>query len=453
MSSLAKNRQMTLAAWRKLNPGATGSDIKEFKLAFGKVENTGLPDGVQALVPKPEDISILDPGTLNYQDAQMITTTQPSWLDADGQLTNKDGTECYISGAMKRKIVAAGLIPPVPVPSKTIYRISSSPNKGLCMFAKTDIPAGELIVAERPLVIFPGRIMTERRDEIPEHLTFQQMQQVMLNDAEILYTRVVDRLDPQRKAAFMKLANSHLHDGSGPIVGRVRTNGFGRLTDPGSIGEYTIIGDNLSRMNHSCSPNVHCDFDMHTFSLTARAVREIKKGEEITVHYCHILEPAETRQESLAPYGFKCECKACLDPRSSDLVRAKCAAYTSRANSEGLWYFDESIPKAPSFASLLAALRVFTEEGLEVCDAYGYVLYQLLKAYLATNDFENVKIYLDKYRAWAQATGNEETATKKVIHAWNLGRMVLQLRVLGLAVVLAAKRMPKKTGAAKKTAK
>jgi len=45
---------------------------------------------------------------------------------------------------------------------------------------------------------------------------------------------------------------------------------------------------------------------MPTFSLHTRAVRKIKKGEEITISYCNTFESAKERQKGLDPYGFKC---------------------------------------------------------------------------------------------------------------------------------------------------
>ena len=38
---------------------------------------------------------------------------------------------------------------------------------------------------------------------------------------------VFNRMDEDRKEAYMALANSHKEDGSGPLLGVQRTNGFG----------------------------------------------------------------------------------------------------------------------------------------------------------------------------------------------------------------------------------
>ena len=55
------------------------------------------------------------------------------------------------------------------------------------------------------------------------------MQQVMLAEAEKVLRAFIEdrgRMSEENMRAFLALHNSHLHDGSGPIMGVVRTNGF-----------------------------------------------------------------------------------------------------------------------------------------------------------------------------------------------------------------------------------
>lgn len=167
---------------------------------------------------------------LDYQNDVKIMTSQPWCVNENGKLVDPAGgiTECYISGYLKRKIVSTpGIGAAPPVPPEKVYRISEAHGKGLGMYATQDIHAGDLIVAERPLLVVPRNISSTRPGEVPEYLTMHQIHQVMLHDTEQVYTALLERQDPERKEAFMKLANSHRSDGSGPILGRVRTNGFG----------------------------------------------------------------------------------------------------------------------------------------------------------------------------------------------------------------------------------
>ena len=68
----------------------------------------------------------------------------------------------------------------------------------------------------------------------------------------------LDRLMmPEAKEEFMSLANSHKHDGSGPILGVIRTNGFRisfnqalpGLNEDFGLG-YSAVGIIASRFNH-----------------------------------------------------------------------------------------------------------------------------------------------------------------------------------------------------------
>lgn len=77
---------------------------------------------------------------------------------------------------------------------------------------------------------------------------------------------------------------------------------------------------------------------MASFSYNLRAVREIKEGEELFISYTDDGTTAE-RQEQLAPYGFRCTCASCTDPKS-DERRAK-------IRPPRMTVFDPSIPRKP----------------------------------------------------------------------------------------------------------
>jgi len=128
---------------------------------------------------------------------------------------------------------------------------------------------------------------------------------------------MVRRMSEKNRQDFKELMNTHTEDGSGPLLGVIRTNGFGVM---GKIDEnyfaltrgYTAIGKIASRINHSCIPNVKCDFSTSSFSLTFTAQKAIKAGEQLFYSYVSKFESREVRQKKLAPYGIICECEACV---------------------------------------------------------------------------------------------------------------------------------------------
>lgn len=65
------------------------------------------------------------------------------------------------------------------------------------------------------------------------------------------------RMSPEALKKYKSLYNSHETDGSGPLTGIWRTNGFDvGVSDPGmsndgeTTGAYSCVGDLTSRLNH-----------------------------------------------------------------------------------------------------------------------------------------------------------------------------------------------------------
>jgi len=78
----------------------------------------------------------------------------------------------------------------------------------------------------------------------------------------------------------------------------------------GLRGLYPLTG----MMNSSCSPNTQNSID-NDYCCTVRAVREIKKGEEICDTYTSTLTNTQTRLSHLQRTKyFTCQCSRCADP-------------------------------------------------------------------------------------------------------------------------------------------
>jgi hypothetical protein len=93
------------------------------------------------------------------------------------------------------------------------------------MFAIRDIHPGELIAVERALLVSPIALRT---GPVPVGMTDRkQMVQYMLDEWEGMMEATFGRMVKENQEAYLALANSHLHDGSGPLSGISRTNGFG----------------------------------------------------------------------------------------------------------------------------------------------------------------------------------------------------------------------------------
>ena len=100
------------------------------------------------------------------------------------------------------------------------------------------------------------------------------------------------------------------------LVVRLKSNVF-MLASEDSSKQNLAIGLYLDSavLNHSCDPNAS-----HVFineKLSIRALRQIKKGEEICIQYCDTRQEKMTRQNALKEvYKFDCDCNRCCQEKS-----------------------------------------------------------------------------------------------------------------------------------------
>ena len=198
--------------------------------------------------------------------------------------------------------------------------------------AKCDIKRGELILAERPLLVYPRNI-SPLESAIMDHYTVAQQKQVTMFEFEKVLETAFSRYPPESQADFRALHNSHTGDGSGPLFGIARTNNYGihNLYDgTDTEARYNTICKVASRINHryltsfffrpfaglgshrslSCVPNVQSYFKLNSFSMQFYARRDIKAGDQLFYSYCLAHGNLAERQAELAPYGFVCKCAA-----------------------------------------------------------------------------------------------------------------------------------------------
>ncbi|KAJ7668726.1 hypothetical protein DFH06DRAFT_1321959 [Mycena polygramma] len=356
----------------------------------------GRPEGYEVEKRIYKELDALTPTEL-LDDGLLLCTTQPSVNMDTTPADFPDGwTECIVNADVKRLILNTPGFPARLVrPASRKYRLAPTPGKDHGLFSTGTIRTGELILSERPLTLTPVTFSSQMR--FTKDLTPEQKFQATLYEWEQTAKMLFDRLHPENQAAFMSLANSHQHDGSGPIVGVIRTNGLGvaclqtgRYTaeeqETQKRGVYNAVCKEISRLNHSCSPNTEAHFDIPTFSYQLFAARNIIKGEELTLAYTGLTTLTEIRQKELEPYGFRCTCAACLAPSTSDPQRAIIACMPITNIDDGL-----------------VRLALIEEQGLQVCDEYCQTLKTIMELSIGIGDAETARTYAKKLanRPWS----------------------------------------------------
>ncbi|KZV70384.1 SET domain-containing protein [Peniophora sp. CONT] len=251
---------------------------------------------------------------IDYEDSDYILTTLPSQkegIDRDGE------TECFCTGWFRRTVLSTpGFPSPIVYPKKVVYEVREVEGCGLGVFALEDIRIGDLIVAERPLIV-----------------------NMIVGDMERVLEALCARMSSETFKTYMALHNCYGTDDSGSLTGIMLTNGFStRIDEPSDPagGTYSCTGAVASRFNHSCSPNAVHTFHLPSFAMEVHALQPIAKGEEIVVNYTSIEPTAEARQVSLKPYNFVCTCLACKNSATSDIVRAKAVSSLLPKTSQGV---------------------------------------------------------------------------------------------------------------------
>ncbi|KAK0434234.1 SET domain-containing protein [Armillaria borealis] len=166
-------------------------------------------------------------------------------------------------------------------PSEQMYFVKDAGDKGLGAFAARDIQRGDLILAEKPLLPFPGHSPSR---------------------TELLLA--MDKISPKDLLVFLSLKNAHSHDDT--VYDIYRTNAF---ADGGIVIQ-------ASRFNHSCRPNARYSYHEETNRQRIFALANIPKGEEIFVTYLasRNVYGATRNQRQMAlrvKHNFVCSCAAC----------------------------------------------------------------------------------------------------------------------------------------------
>ena len=215
--------------------------------------------------------------------------------------------------------------------SANLIQESYNTSKGNHYIAKEDIKEGTLLIVEKPL-------MSIYEEEIKKFSsTFEKFQKMGFSSnelaLEILFTNFKDRIAFTEEKKFLiekisQLSSFELDTMNKTKEERMKTFEYTEDNIRDIISTNAILtlrNDrkkiapielcyglyiNSSFFNHSCDPN--CFYYGIANMLIVKAIKDIKKGEELTVAYIEP-KPAYMRKNELSKWGFNCDCKYCKE--------------------------------------------------------------------------------------------------------------------------------------------
>ncbi|KAL6709061.1 hypothetical protein ACN47E_001877 [Coniothyrium glycines] len=155
-----------------------------------------------------------------------------------------------------------------------IYAVISSPGEGFGCFSTTTIPAGTLILSEKPL--FSVR---EPRTNAAVSAAFAELSDVQ--QTQYLALHAVDSTATY-DARIIDIFNSNAWQTE----------------------SRTSICLSAARFNHSCIPNASFAWNAVLKQVTVHAIKHIPANTQINLSYERPYQTREARQQKLSAYGF-----------------------------------------------------------------------------------------------------------------------------------------------------
>ena len=278
--------------------------------------------------------------------------------------------------------------------SDRMYTLQAVPGKGKGLIAIKKISKGMRILSEEPIITIPGN-----------KLNIEQLQ--------ISIYQQVATLSEHQHRAFLSMHNIHPYrDAAEQYLGIVQTNSLPAEAD----GDKGAIFLEACRINHACDNNAQKSWNEKIKRHTVHALRDIDKGEEITITYLGPLKNRTARQKALQErFGFTCLCHLCsLPPEQSQ---------QSDRRLEEIRRLDDVIDQLGTEGVLVSPLRtlsyfdqqvrLYNEQGRDdVGFAQGLV--NAAQLAIANSDLARGRIFAERAASvWKTTVGGDSTEAIK----------------------------------------
>lgn len=196
------------------------------------------------------------------------------------------------------------------------------PGKGKGLIARKTITKGTRFLSEEPIITIPGQITRGDMERVKRSICTQ-----------------FDGLKKEQQKAFLSMLNIHPFESvEDQYLGILRTNSLPCGSEEDEKGGIFL---QACHINHGCDNNAQKSWNENIKRHTVHALRDIHKGEEITVYYLGSHRNRESRQQALqTKFGFACLCHLCsLSPeqsRESDMRLDEIMRLDDLINQEGV---------------------------------------------------------------------------------------------------------------------
>ena len=193
-------------------------------------------------------------------------------------------------------------------PPLEVYKSSGA---GFGVRASRDIQRGELLLSETPILVWENGTPSVQMKKLTDELSPEARKKLFsLSSRNDQLAIEAEEKDPVDESANIRSANGfevQLPSIDVPFMSK-------DVKIPSSA---SFLFYNISRINHSCLPSCGHGMDFPRLRMEIFAMKDIKKGEEITIEYLPNLI-GMTSNERISKikdtFGFDCQCCLCTSP-------------------------------------------------------------------------------------------------------------------------------------------
>ena len=189
-------------------------------------------------------------------------------------------------------------------------RVEDVPGKGKGYITNKTIQIGEVI-------LFDTAFVSSKGDNFCIPASMRNVTALLKKEKEhpIFYRTHIETLTRHNQC---KATSAVMGDRGAEAKKILDANVFGVDSRKHRDEGWSVLFPRASLFNHSCDPNAVVDASPHFCAV--RAVRMIKKGEEVTVSYLNVFLSRAERQDTCDKRGFYCACSKCVAEEDIDPV-------------------------------------------------------------------------------------------------------------------------------------